>query len=101
LTTWSTESVDLARVVAASHTEDQSCIGQVTGYGMLFRRAERMPNRGNGETAADLDALGTACDVHGHHRQASVAFGLKVMLGHPQCLESQLLEQFSQLRRSM
>ena len=84
---WGAESFHFAGVVAAADAKDDAPAGQNVGHRKVLGQAQRMPHRGNVEAAAILQPLRVAGQVQPQHYQvgdAFVAFGLEVMLRHPE-----------------
>jgi hypothetical protein len=74
-------------VVAAPDAEDDPPAGQDVGHRVIFGQPQRMPHRHDVETAADVELLGDAAQMHRHHqkvRDQFRPFGLEMMLGHPE-----------------
>ena len=74
-------------MIAAGDAEDHAPIAEDVGHRIIFRQAQRMPHRHDVEGAADLEVLGDVDEVHRHHQEvgdAFRAFGLEMVLGHPE-----------------
>ena len=74
-------------VVAAAHAKDDPSLGQNIGGGKILGQPQRVPHRGNVETAAEVEVLGQVGQVDVQQEEvgdALVALGLKVMFRHPQ-----------------
>src|SRR5262245_1511206 len=94
------EALDLARVIAATHAEDQPAVGQDVRGRVVLGQPNRMPGRDDVEAAADLDPLGVVGDVHGQERNvgdALVAFVLEVVLGEPYGLVPERVHRLREL----
>src|SRR5262245_39536459 len=77
----------LASMIATSYTKGDAPASKDIGHGKILSEPQRMPHGGDVEAAADMNTLGHVGQVHGHHQHignALVAFGLKVMLRHPE-----------------
>src|SRR5512134_3916833 len=77
----------LAGMIATSHSEGDAPAREDIGHSKILSEPQRMPHGRDVEAAADVKTLGHMGQVHGHHQHvgnALVAFGLKVMLRHPE-----------------
>ena len=81
------ESLDLARVVAATDTEHGAPLCQDVRNRIVLCEAKWMPHWRDVEAATDLQLLGHVGKVHRKHQnvgQDLIPFALEVMLGQPQ-----------------
>src|SRR4029453_18526922 len=77
----------LAGMIAASYTKGDAPIGKDIAKEKILGEPQRMPHGCDVEATADMNTLGHVGQMHGHHQHignALVAFGLKVMLRHPE-----------------
>ena len=90
------EGLHLARVIAAAHAEYDAAAAQDVRHRVVLGEAQRMPHRRDVEAAADLQALGDVRQMQRHHQHvgdALIAFGLEVMLRHPECVVAHAVHQ--------
>jgi hypothetical protein len=105
------EGFDLAGVVTAPDAKDDAPAGQDVGHRVILGQAQRVPHRHDVEAAADPQVLGDAAQMHRHHQQVRNqfrAFGLEMMLGHPEgvvaalvhapCVGHHLVKRLGELR---
>ena len=81
------EYLHLPGVVAPSHAENHSPVGQPVRHGKVLRQPQRMPHRRDVETAPEPQPLGDVGQMHNEHQQirdALVTLGLEVVLRHPE-----------------
>jgi hypothetical protein len=67
------------------------------GHRVIFGQPQRVPHRHDVEAAADVQVLRDAAQMHGHHQQVRDqfrAFGLEMMLGHPERVVAALVHAF-------
>src|SRR5437867_9918043 len=94
------ERLHLARVVAAPDAEDEAASRQDVRGRIVLGEPQRVPRGNDVERAADLDVLGPVRQVDRHHRnvrQALVALVLEVMLGEPEDVVSELVDDAREL----
>jgi hypothetical protein len=84
-------------MVAAPDAKDDPPAGQDVGHRVILGQPQRMPHRHDVEAAADVQVLRDAAQMHRHHQEIGDqfrAFGLEMMLGHPERVVAALVHAF-------
>ena len=95
------KGLHLAGVVAPADAEDDPAAGENVHHGEVLGEPDRVPHGKDVEAAAELDAVGVLRQVLAHDEQvgnALVPLPLEVVLGHPQDVEPQVVEEHRRCR---
>ena len=98
------EGLHLAGVVAPPDAEDDPAAGEDVHHGEVLGQPDGVPHGQDVKAAAELDALGVLRQVLAHYQQvgdALVALPLEVVLGHPQDVEPQVVQEHRRLPRDV
>ena len=100
----SAEGLHLARVVAAPDPENHPAFGEDVHHRKVLGQPDGVPHGQDVEPAAELDAFGVLGQVLAHNQQvgdALVPLALKVVLGHPQDVKTQIVQEHRCLTRNV
>ena len=87
-------------MVASTDAEDDPAAGEDVRHGVVLGQPQGVPHGQDVESTAELYSLRILGKPEAEHHQvgdALVAFPLKVVLGHPQSVEVQLLQKLGQI----
>src|SRR5215467_13030097 len=97
-----TECLDLARMVAAADSHDDASVGDNVRHGVIFSQPDRMPHRQNVKGATEFQAFGLGGEPQpelDQIREDLITFALKMVLGGPQHVETELIHELCDVAR--